>query len=111
MLSMRLQLPDGKTLPCILTFVEEARRPIDAFCASADLIRPSEPDIEVELRPEHVLHRYVYFRLEHDADGAPRIVRFIDREIALQLNPKLADVAIQTLPAVTLPVAQMEELL
>jgi hypothetical protein len=103
-LTLELPPPGRERLPCILTFCEAARKPIDAFCSSAGLIRPLEPDVEVCLRPEHVLQRYVYFRLEHDQDGSPRITRFIDRQAAVQLNPKLAEVAIQSLPPVALPI-------
>jgi hypothetical protein len=105
-LTLELPPPDRQRLPCVLTFVESARRPIDAFCSSAGLIRPLEPDIEVELRADHCLRRYIYFRLEHDESGTPKIVRFIDREQALLINPKLAGIAIQPLLPITLPVVE-----
>jgi hypothetical protein len=104
MLILRLQLPDGKTLPSVLTFVQRAEPVINAFCQSTELLRPTEPNTEVELRPEHCLGRYVYFRLEHDQDGAPKIVRFIDRAAALAADPRLASVALQPQAPITLPV-------
>jgi hypothetical protein len=110
MLVMRLQLPDGKILPCVLTFCEQARRPIDAFCSSAELIRPSEPDVEVELRAQHVLNRYIYCKIEHDEDGAPRITRFIDRQAALAANPRLASVTLQPQQPLALPIVRKPSL-
>jgi hypothetical protein len=106
MIVMVFELPDRRRLPCVLTFVEQACRPIDAFCSSAELIRPSASDIEVELRADHCLNRYVYFKLEHDADGAPKIVRFIDRAAALAANPRLAEIALQPQAPITLPVVR-----
>jgi hypothetical protein len=94
----------AQRLPCVLTFVEPARKVVDAFCSSAGLIRPVEPDIEVELKPAHVLHRYVYFRIEQDEDGAPKITRFLDRAAALAANPALATVAIIPQEPLALPV-------
>jgi hypothetical protein len=106
MIVMVFELPDRRRLPCVLTFVDQARRPIDAFCSSAELIRPSTSDIEVELRADHCLNRYIYFRLEHDEDGAPRITRFIDHQAALAANPRLAEIALNPQQPLTLPVVR-----
>jgi hypothetical protein len=103
-MSIELPSPGSPRLPCVLTFVEPARRVVDAFCSSAGLIRPIQPDIEVELRPEHVLHRYIYFRVENDEDSTPRITRFLDRAPAITANPALAKVAIVPQEPFALPV-------
>jgi hypothetical protein len=110
MLILRLQLPDGKTLPSILTFVKAAEPVINAFCQSAELLRPSEPNIEVDLRPDHCLNRYIYFRLEHDEDGASRITRFIDRQAALAANPRLADIKLGPQQPLALPIVRKPSL-
>jgi hypothetical protein len=110
MITMRLQLPNGKTLPSVLTFVERAEPVINAFCQSAELLRPTETGTEVELRPEHVLHRYVYFRFEHDEDGAPKITRFIDRRGALAANPRLADIKLGPQQTLMLPIVRKPSL-
>jgi hypothetical protein len=110
MIVMVFELPDRRRLPCVLTFVEQARRPIDAFCSSAELIRPSASDIEVELRADHCLNRYVYFKLEHDAEGAPRITRFIDRQAALAANPRLADIKLGAQQPLALPLVRKPSL-
>ena len=106
MLVMVIELPSpgNQRLPCVLTFVEPARRVIDAFCSSAGLIRPIEPDIEVELKPGHVLHRYIYFRVENDEDSESKITRFLDRAAAVTANPALAKVAIVPQEPLALPV-------
>ena len=110
MLVMRIQLPEGKTLPCILTFVERSRVVVNAFCSSAELIRPSEPDTEVDLRPEHCLNRYLYFKLECDEDGSPRISRFIDRQTALAANPRLAGIKLGPQQPLVLPIVRKPSL-
>jgi hypothetical protein len=102
--------PGSQRLPCVLTFCDQVRRPIDAFCSSAGLIRPLEPDIEVELRASHCFGRYPYFKVELDEDGGPKIVRFIDRDVAVQLNPTLGAIAIQLQAPVTLPVVRKPSL-
>jgi hypothetical protein len=109
-MTIELPPPGSQRLPCVLTFCEQARRPIDAFCSSAGLIRPLEPDIEVELRSSHCLGRYLYFKVELDEDGGPKIVRFIDRDVAVQLNPALGAIAIQPRAPVTLPVVRKPSL-
>jgi hypothetical protein len=109
-LAIELPPPGRQWLPCVVTFVPGAQVLINALVSSAGLVRPSEPDIEVELAPHHLMNRYLYFRVELDEDGAPKISRFIIREAALQANPRLADVAIQSLPPVTLPAVQKPSL-
>lgn len=106
MISMVIELPPPgrERLPCILTFVEAAKPVINAFTQSAGLLRPSEPNVEVELSANHCLGRYIYFKLEHDEEGAPKISRFISRDAALLINPRLAEVAIQPQAPVTLPI-------
>jgi hypothetical protein len=61
MISMTIELPPPgrERLPCILTFVEPAKPVINAFCASAGLIRPTAPDVQVELSAYHCLGRYL----------------------------------------------------
>jgi hypothetical protein len=106
MISMVIELPPPgrERLPCILTFVEAARPVVNAFCSSAGLLKPVEPDVQVELAAHHALGRYLYFKVEHDEDGAPKITRFITREAALLIDPSLAEVKIQPQIPVTLPI-------
>jgi hypothetical protein len=96
MISMTLSLADGRSLPCILTFVEAARPVINAFCSSAELAKPLEHGIEVELTAHHCLGRYLYVVITNISDPAsdpiPRISRFITREQALIKNPALAQI-------------------
>jgi hypothetical protein len=106
MISMVLDLAPGRQrIPSILTFVEAARPVINAFCTSAGLLLPAEPDVEVNLTAAACLGRYTYVRIECDSDnGEPKVTRFIPRATALILNPKLAEIAIQPHAPVTLPV-------
>ena len=71
-MTIELPPPDRQRLPCTITFVPAARALVNAFCSSAGLIKPSEPNISVEPTARHCLNRYLYFRLEHDEDGAPK---------------------------------------
>lgn len=109
-MTIELPPPDRQRLPCVVTFVPAARALVNALAASADLLRPSEPDVEVELSSHHLLNRYIYFRVEHDEDGAPRITRFIDRQVALAANPRLAEVAIQPQAPIALPIVRKPSL-
>jgi hypothetical protein len=108
MISMTIELPppDRQRIGCVLTFVGAAKPVINAFCASAGLPGPTAPDIQVELSAYHCLGRYLYFKVEQDEDGGPKITRFITREQALAINPKLAGVAIQPQAPVTLPILE-----
>jgi hypothetical protein len=112
MIVMTIQLPPpgSQRLPCVLTFCEQARRPIDAFCSSAGLIRPLEPDIEVELRAAHCLNRYIFFKVALGESDEPKIVRFLDREAALLINPAIAQIPIQPQAPVALPVVRKTSL-
>src|SRR5262249_50380413 len=60
LISMRVLFPDAQSLPCCLTFVPQARTAINAFCDSAQLAKPTNPDVEVELTATHCKGRYIY---------------------------------------------------
>jgi hypothetical protein len=109
-MTIELPPPDRQRLACTITFVPAARALVNAFCSSAGLVKPIEPDIEVELGAAHCLGRYLYFKIELDEDGAPRISRFIGRETALQLNPRLAEVKTQPQAPVVLPIVRKPSL-
>jgi hypothetical protein len=55
MLIMKLTIPDGRTTS-VLTFCEAARPVISAFCDSADLRKPAEANVPVDLNANHVLN-------------------------------------------------------
>jgi hypothetical protein len=108
MIVMRLLLPDGRALPCCLTFVPQARPVLNAFCDSAGLTKPSDPDVEVQLTAEICKGRYLYItvstEVESSGDPTPRIVRFLTRDQALILNPALAKTVLQPQEPIQLPV-------
>jgi hypothetical protein len=104
---MTLCLPDGRSLGCVLTFVEAARPVINAFCESANLQRPPGEGVEVELTAAHCRGRYLYATIINDvSDPVPHISRFVSREQALIKNPDLAQINLQQQPAVVLPVVR-----
>jgi hypothetical protein len=107
MLVLQLTLPDGRTLPCCLTFVDKAHVAINAFCDSANLLRPAEKDLQAELTAGDCLGRYLYISVVNDvtdaeSDPFPRITRFLTREAALLKNPTLAKVLLREQPPRTL---------
>jgi hypothetical protein len=108
LISMRVVFQDGQSLPCCLTFVPQARPVINAFCDSAQLFKPADPDIEVELTASHCKGRYLYVVVSNDPESngepAPRITRFLTRESALAANPTLAKIALQPQEQVKLPI-------
>ena len=100
MIVMKLQLSEGQTLPCCLTFVNKARAAINAFCNSAELLCPEGSDVEVNLTTADCLGRYLYVTIINEDDGQggdpfPKIVRFLTREAALIKNPAIANVKLQ----------------
>ncbi len=100
MITMKLQLADAATLPCILTFVEKARAAITAFCQSADLVLPADKDADINLTAADCLGRYLYVTVVNEDDGQggdpyPKIVRFLTREAALIKNPQLARIVLR----------------
>jgi hypothetical protein len=108
MIVMRLLLPDSRSLPCCLTFFFQARPVLNAFCDSAGLAKPSDPDVEVQLTAEICKGRYLYItvstELESNSDPTPRIVRFLTREQALIINPSLSKIVLQLQEPIHLPV-------
>jgi len=109
MIVMTLSLPDGRSLGCVLTFVEAARPVINAFCESANLQRPPGDGVEAELSAEHCRGRYVYASIFNDAgdltsDPMPDVSRFLTREQAPIKNPDLAKITLQPQAPVSLPV-------
>jgi hypothetical protein len=111
MIVMTLSLADGRSLPCILTFVEAARPVINAFCSSAELAKPLEDGIEIELTARHCLGRYLYVVIINDnndptGDPMPRISRFIIREQALIKNPALAQIKLGPQEPLQLPIVR-----
>jgi hypothetical protein len=87
---MKLRLPDGRTIGSVLTFVPAAQPVINAFCDSADLRKPADPDVAVDLSDSHCLCRYVYITVSVETDnqtGAqPKVTRFLTRVEALAIN-------------------------
>jgi hypothetical protein len=111
MIVMRLTTPDNKSIQCTITFVERARRLINCFCESAQLIRPPGEGAQVELTAASCHNRYVYATIINDVgnsgdDPVPRITRFLTREQALIKSPALAAVKLQPQEPVVLPVLQ-----
>jgi hypothetical protein len=110
MIVMKLALPDGRTLPCVLTFVPQSKPVVNAFCDSAGLLKPAGEGVEVELKAEHCRGRYLYITVTNDvsdvaSDPVPRVVRFLTREQALIKRPDLAQISIRPVPTLTLPTA------
>ena len=108
MLVMKLSLPDGRTIPTTITFVEKSRVLVNAFVESCELTKPPGNDVQTELRAEHVRGRYLYAVVVNDvsdpaSDPIPKIVRFISRETAILKNSSIADIQLQPQPAVVLP--------
>jgi hypothetical protein len=108
MLVMKLSLPDGRTIPTTITFVEKSRVLVNAFVESCELTKPPGNDVQTELRAEHVCGRYLYGVVVNDvsdpaSDPIPKIVRFISREAAILKNPSIADIHLQPQPALVLP--------
>jgi hypothetical protein len=100
MLVMTLRLPTGEALPCILTFVKKARTAINCFCDSAQLLRPDDPEADVELTAADCLNRYLYVGITNDnpgpvSDPYPHVSRFLTREAALVKNPQLATIVLE----------------
>lgn len=98
MLVMKLRLPDDRELPCVLTFVEKAEVVINAFCDSAQLIKP--PNGEAEISASDCVNRYLYVSVANEtkdphSDPIPHVTRFLTREQALIKNPQLAHVQLQ----------------
>jgi hypothetical protein len=82
MLVMKLSLPDGRTIPTTITFVEKSRVLVNAFVESCELTKPSGNDVQTELCAEHVRGRYLYGVVVNDvsepaSDPIPKIVRFV----------------------------------
>jgi hypothetical protein len=95
---MKLGLPDGRELPCCLTFVPKAEAVLNAFCDSAGLIKPAQG--EAVLTAADCLGRYLYVVISNDvgdpdSDPVPHVTRFITREAALIKNPQLAKVMLK----------------
>src|SRR6516165_7850750 len=114
MLVMKLSLPDGRTIPTTITFVEKSRVLVNAFVESCELTNPPGNDVETELRAEHVRGRYLYAVVVNDvsdpaSEPIPKIVRFISREAAILKNPSIADIQLQPHPAVELPVVKQQK--
>ena len=108
MLVMKFSLPDGRTIPTTITFVEKSRVLVNAFVESCELTKPPGNDGETELRAEHGRGLYLYAVVLNEvsdpaSDPIPKIVRFISREAAILKNPSIADIQLQPQPAVALP--------
>jgi hypothetical protein len=95
MLVMQAQFPGGEQLGFVITFVPKAAPLVGYFCRSAGLGLPKETGVDVEIFPADVLGRYFYPAIEIDADGVPKIVRFLSRAEALAANPEIARIQIQ----------------
>jgi hypothetical protein len=108
LIAMKLSLPDGRTLPCCLTFVERARPVLNAFAVSAGFLIPKESDVEVQLTAELCKGRYIYITIAIDQDSngesAPKITRFLTRDAALLANPALGKITLQPQEPIPLPV-------
>ena len=66
MIVMALCLPDGRSLGCVLTFVEAAKPVTNAFCEWANLQRPPGDGVEVELTAAHSHGSYLYATIFND---------------------------------------------
>jgi hypothetical protein len=109
MIVMTLSLSDGRSLGCVLTFVEAVRPVISAFRESANLQRPPGDGVEVELSAEHCRGRYLYAAIVNDGgdlsnDPMPHVSRFLTREQALIKNPDLARITLQPQAPMSSPV-------
>ena len=84
------------------------RAAINAFCDSAQLTKPVDADIEIEITGTHCKGRYIYVVVSNDSESngelSPHITRFLTREAALAANPALAKIMLQPQEAVKLPV-------
>ena len=107
MLTLRLVLPDGRMVSSTLTFVPNAQPVINAFCDSADLRKPAEANVSVDLNASHCLGRYVYVTIAVDTDNATgafsRVTRYLTRSETLAINPELAKVALREQAPLELP--------
>jgi hypothetical protein len=105
MLILKLMLPDSRTIGSVLTFVPAAQPVINAFCDSANLRKPAEADVAVDLNSSHVLGRYVYITVsvETDTGAQPKVIRHLTRAEALAINPRLAEVALREQASLELP--------
>jgi hypothetical protein len=107
MLILKLMISDGRTIGSVLTFVPAAQPVINAFCDSANLRKPAEADVAVDLNACHCLNRYVYVTVSVETDdqtGAqPKVTRFLTREEALAINPELAKITLKEQAPLELP--------
>jgi hypothetical protein len=108
LISMVFTVPDGRRISSIVTFVPAAALVIAALCDSCGLIRPAEAGVQIDLDAQLFRDRHVYFIVteEHDENGdsTSRVTRFLTREKALRLNPKLGAIRLQEQPPVVLPI-------
>ena len=93
-LAMRLRFPGGEELSPLITFAESTRKIVGYFARSAGLILPTEPDVECEILPGDVLNRYLFVEVVYD-DGTPRVARYLSRDEALAVNPRLVEIRVQ----------------
>jgi hypothetical protein len=114
MISMVFTIPDGRRIASIVTFVPAAGPVIAALCDSCGLVRPTEADVQIELKAEVCRGRYVYFVVEEEPDSGgdsiSRVTRFLSREKALRLNPKLGEIKLQEQEPITLPIVRKPSL-
>src|SRR5262245_6552678 len=68
MLIFKLMIPDGRMIGSVLTFVPAAQPVINAFCDSAELHKPAEADVAVDLHAADCLNRYVYVTISVETD-------------------------------------------
>src|SRR5262245_43882656 len=84
MIAMKLTIPDGRTINSILTFVPAAEPVINAFCDSADLHKPAEANVAVDLTASDVLDRYLYIVITTESDNqtgaVSKVTRFLRRK-------------------------------
>jgi hypothetical protein len=108
MLVMKLMIPDGRTIGSVLTFVPAAQPVINAFCYSADLRKPANPDVAVDLNASHCLGRYLYITVKTDNQPGtqPKVTRFLTREEALAINPELTKLTLKEQTPLELPRTQ-----
>jgi hypothetical protein len=86
---------DKSQLVFSVTFApsEKAQRLVAFFLRSLELVLPTEPGAQVDLRPEDIQGRLFYCTVELDEEGAPRITKFLRKDEAFAINPELRKVA------------------
>jgi len=97
MLLMTARLSTGAEIPFVVTFApsQKSAKLVAYFARSLDLIIPEGEAVEIELLPQDVLNRAFYPQIELDDEGQAKIVRFLSRQEAVAINPKIAEIRLR----------------